>query len=97
MSVIRFFKALVMGLIDALVGVIKFFKGMLVGGDDLASMAKTSFCILFALAVNCWHRGIDIQPGHKEMMMALLIYVLGGKVVGGVGQFARRGGENEQS
>ena len=75
-----------------------FFRGMLVGGDDMASMAKTSFCLLFIPALYFWWQGQDVPPGHKEALLALLGYIFGGKVAWSISQFARnKGEENEQS
>ena len=85
-----------MALLALLKGLFAFLKGLFCGGDDAASMAKTSFNLLFCLALDFWWRGLEIQPAHKEMMMYLLAYIFGGKMAWGVSQLgkSRSGSDN---
>ena len=71
-----------------------FFKGLLCGGDQNASMAKTAFWLAFGLAMVFWGLGRDLAPSHEHVIMAVLAYTLGGKAAWNLG---RRKAERESA
>jgi hypothetical protein len=56
-------------------------KGLFFGGRDALSLGRVAFWLCFILAVIKWAQDIDIPSSHESMLMGIMIYCLGGKVV----------------
>jgi hypothetical protein len=56
-------------------------KGLVVGGRDSLSLGRVAFWLCFIVALVKWGMDHDITQSHKEVLMSILVYCLGGKVV----------------
>ena len=57
-------------------------KGLVVGGRSTFSMGRVAFWLAFLVALGKWIAGSDTTPGHDTILLSIMAYCLGGKVVG---------------
>jgi hypothetical protein len=54
---------------------------LFVGGRAGPSLGRVAFWLVFGIACYKWIVGQDILPGHETILIYILCYNLGGKVV----------------
>jgi hypothetical protein len=62
-------------------GGFKFLKGLVVGGRESLSLGRVAFWLCFVLALVKWSQDRDITSSHEAVLMWVLAYCLGGKLV----------------
>jgi hypothetical protein len=76
-------------------------RGLVVGGRDSLSLGRVAFWLCLGLALAKWSVDRDISASHESVLMWILAYCLGGKVVntwkgrGGEGRLEGGGGGHE--
>ena len=63
--------------------------GVLIENGKL-SIGRTMLLVTFFFAVGRWSLGLDIPPTHLNVLLAMLAYVLGSKVVGNVSDTVKK-------
>jgi hypothetical protein len=62
-------------------GLLNGLKGLVVGGRESLSLGRVAFWLCFFVAIVKWCLDKDITSSHESVMMWVLAYCLGGKIV----------------
>jgi hypothetical protein len=61
-------------------------KTLFVGGRDGPALARSAFWPVYVLALWRWAHGLDLFHTHYVILLALIGYIFGGKVVHKIGE-----------